>query len=58
MKKKKKKNKAVLIENSETCWKPPRPISGGFHRFQGNPSLTDHTVDNLKNPAYAFNKTG
>ena len=28
----------------ETCWKPPRPVSGGFRRFPDNPSLTNHKV--------------
>ena len=34
----------VLIKNSETCPKPLRLVSGGFHRFPDNSSLTDHTV--------------
>ena len=36
--------KIILVKNLEICRKPPRPVSGGFHRFPENPSLTDHTV--------------
>jgi hypothetical protein len=28
--KKKFEKKIILIKNSETCRKPPRPVSGGF----------------------------
>ena len=30
--------KIILIRNSGTCRKHPRPVSGGFQRFPDNPS--------------------
>ena len=37
-------NASDLVFFTETCRKPPQPVSGGFQRFLDNPSLTDLTL--------------